>query len=276
VANDDDIEPALARYLEEIVAILHGEMADELVGVYLHGSLAMGAYDPGRSDVDVLAVCAEPLPRPRRAALGRALDALLRPPGVELEFSLVTRAAIASAAAPPFEVHVTTHEERSVVDGADRPGDEDLVLHFAMTRARGRSLAGPEPGKLFPEPDRRRLIEGFLADLGWGREEGAAAGEGHHEPEFAWIAYRVLNAARSWRYLETGELGSKVEGAEWVQERSDRPEDGALVAAAVAFQHGEPVLQPSSADVEAFVGRIEALLGAEAGARPDRVAPTEP
>ena len=60
----------------------------------------------------------------------------------------------ARSAAPSFEVHVNTHEEPPVVDGADRPGDEDLVIHFAMARARGQVLIGPEPGELF-----RRRIE---------------------------------------------------------------------------------------------------------------------
>src|SRR5207244_2123888 len=120
---------------------------------------------------------------------------------------------------PPFEVHVGTHDERAVVDGHGRPGDEDMVVHLAMTRARGRALVGPPPVDLIPEQDRRWLIQAILSDFRWSREAGAAGWQGHHSPEFASIAYRVLNAARSWRYLETGELGSKMEGAEWARHR---------------------------------------------------------
>ena len=69
-------------------------------------------------------VCAEPLHRERRMVLGEALAVIPTPPsGGDLEFSLVTEAAVrARSAAPSFEVHVNTHEEPFVVYGSDRPG----------------------------------------------------------------------------------------------------------------------------------------------------------
>ncbi len=257
------IDPRVKDYLDRVVEALRSDLGDDLVGVYLHGSLAMGAFDLGRSDVDIVAVCARELPEARRLDVGRHLDALPRPaPGLELEFSLVTaEAAGTPVAEPPFEVHVTTHDRPSVVDGHGGGGDRDLVVHFAMIRARGRALEGPDPADLFPEPDRRQLIAGFLHDMRWCRETGAAAWEGHHEPEFAWIAYRILNAARSWRYLETGALGSKVEGAEWLRANpSVSPGDVALVDVSLVFQHGGPAEQPPLTAVEDFVTRIESSL----------------
>jgi nucleotidyltransferase-like protein len=208
------LDPDLRSYLDRVVSILQDRLGAELIGVYLHGSLAMGAFDPGRSDVDVLAVCAAPLSRERSMAVGEALAAIPRPTsGGDLESSLVTEPAVRTpSGAPSFEVHVSTHEEPSVVDGHDRPGDEDLVIHFAMARARGRALVGPEPIELFPEPERASLIRAFLSDIDRARGHGAAGWEGHRMPEFASMAYRVLNAARSWRYLESGDLGSKGRG----------------------------------------------------------------
>ena len=47
-------------YLDQVVSALTIHVGAELIGVYLHGSLAMGAFHPGRSDIDILAVCAEP------------------------------------------------------------------------------------------------------------------------------------------------------------------------------------------------------------------------
>lgn len=155
-----DVDAEVGAYLGRVVSTLHDRLGPDLVGMYLHGSLAMGAFHPGRSDIDVLAVCAAELPHVRRTALGRMLAAIpLTPSGGDLEFSLVTEAVVrAPSAVPSFEVHVSTHQEPSVVDGSDRPGDRDLVIHFAMARARGRALMGPEPDELFPEPDRGSLI----------------------------------------------------------------------------------------------------------------------
>lgn len=259
------IDPDIQAYLDRVVAALKEELGAGLVGVCLHGSLAMGAFVPGRSDIDVLAVCGDPLSSQHSRATGAVLDAIPRPRSAgELEFSLVTEAEAREASAKPaFEVHVSTHEVDSVVDGHDRPGDEDLVIHFAMARARGRALLGPEPNDLFPEPDRPSLVRAFLSDLELARRHGAAWWEGHDMPELTSIAYRVLNAARSWRYLETGELGSKVEGAAWLGHAHPSPNVRTLLDAALAFQRGQVPPLPEGRMVESFVDKVEAMLRRE-------------
>jgi hypothetical protein len=79
-------------------------------------------------------------------------------------------------------------------------------------------------------------------------------------PELASMAYRVLNAARTGRYVETGEVGSKIEGAVWARERGKDQGDVALIDAALAYQLGGTPDAPDDAAVEAFVGRVEAML----------------
>lgn len=256
------VHPEIQSYIDRVVSTLRDHLGVELTGVYLHGSLAMGAFDPGRSDIDILAVCAAPLDHERGMRLGEALAAIPTPPsGGDLEFSLVTEAAVrARSAVPSFEVHVNTHEKPFVVDGSYRPGDQDLVIHFAMARARGRALSGPEPRELFLEPDRASLIRAFLSDIQWADEEGPAAWEGHHRPELASMAYLVLNAARCWRYLETGELGSKVDGAAWLERRDPDPDTRALLKAALAYQRGGTPDRPDERTVHTFVDRVEAML----------------
>jgi streptomycin 3"-adenylyltransferase len=255
-------DPEVQLYLDRVVSTLRDHLGAELVGAYLHGSLAMGGFNPGRSDVDILAVCTGSLSRERRMGVGRALAAIPRPSsGGDLELTLVTKAvARTPSAAPSFEVRVSTHEEPSVVDGADRPSDEYLVIHFAIVQARGHVLIGPAPGGVFAAPDRASLIRAFLSDIEWAGESGAAGWEGHHMPEFASMSYRVLNAARSWRYLESGDLGSKVEGAAWVERRDPDPDIHALLDAALAFHQGDTPDRPDERTVNAFVDRVEAML----------------
>jgi hypothetical protein len=84
-------------------------------------------------------------------------------------------------------------------------------------------------------------------------------------PELSSMAYRVLNAARSWRYLETGDLGSKLEGAAWLELRAPNPDVHAVVGAAIAFQRGEVPRRPDGPMVDAFVDRVEAMLREEIG-----------
>jgi aminoglycoside adenylyltransferase-like protein len=255
-------DPEVQLYLDRVVSTLREHLGAELVGVYLHGSLAMGAFDPGRSDVDIVAACTGALSPSRRMRLGEALAAIPRPAtGGDLELSVVTTSAVQTpSAAPSFEIHVHTEDEQPLVDGAERSGDEDLVVHFAMARARGQVLFGPEPGELFAAPERASLIRAFLSDMEWARESGAAGWEGHHMPDLASMAYRVLNAARSWRYLATGDLSSKVEGAMWVKRMDPDPDLHRLLDAALAFQRGDVTDRPDDQVVNAFVDRVEGML----------------
>ena len=92
-------------------------------------------------------------------------------------------------------------------------------------------------------------------------------------PELASMAYQVLNAARSWRYLETGELGSKVEGAAWLERRDPDPDTRVLLDAALRFQRGGTPDHPDERMVSSFVARVEAMLR---GAVAESAAPPGP
>jgi Nucleotidyltransferase domain. len=48
--------------LDEIVKSYYGILKDNLVGIYLHGSLALGCFNPKVSDIDFLIVVRDKLP----------------------------------------------------------------------------------------------------------------------------------------------------------------------------------------------------------------------
>ena len=79
-------------------------------------------------------------------------------------------------------------------------------------------------------------------------------------PEVASMAYQVLNAARCWRYLESGELGSKVEGAALLERRYLDPDIRALLDTALAYQRGGTPNLPDERTMSRFVERVEAML----------------
>jgi hypothetical protein len=193
----------LARSVSSVTERLFAFLGDRIMGIYLHGSAAMDAFVPSRSDVDVLVVTHAPIsPGAKRGIAGDLSKTSLPCPGVGLELSIVTEQALrTTSGAPPFELHLDTQEDR-VVDGAGRNGDADLVAHFAMTRARGMALLGPPPAEVFPPVDRTRLIRTFVDDLTWGIDNGRGG-------------YAVLNSCRALRYAREGVLGSKPEGGEW-------------------------------------------------------------
>jgi hypothetical protein len=198
----------LASYADEVVRRLSC-LGDNLVGIYLHGSAAMNAFIPSRSDVDLLVVTDGPVDRPTRLRIADALSERALPcPGVGLEVSIVQRRSVSLPSdVLPFELILDSHEGHAmrVVHGEEREGDPDLVAHVAMARAHGLALTGPDPRELFPAPDRSALLRHFVDDLGWAIEHAQGG-------------YAVLNACRALRFSRDGTLCSKLEGGAWALE----------------------------------------------------------
>jgi hypothetical protein len=232
------VDPALAAYLRKVAAALARALGPTLVGLYLHGSGALGGWSAERSDVDLLGVVARRLGRrAKQVAAARLLHPALACPAERgLELSLVAAAVTAAPPRrPPFELHVTT--EPPVAGPLDGPGavDPDLLLYFAVCRRSGVAVSGPPPAEVFAEPPRAWLLEQAARELRW-----ALANRG--------FTYRVLTACRAWRLLEDGELCSKLAGGEWARRRVADP---ALVDAALAAQRGLAPVPDAAADLAA-------------------------
>ena len=89
----EDVRPLLDRVVAGFRAIL----ADNLVGIYLHGSLAMGEFNPLTSDVDLLVVVRDPLDLDAKRALS-TLTLELAPDGTAEGAGTQRRAAARHAA----------------------------------------------------------------------------------------------------------------------------------------------------------------------------------
>jgi streptomycin 3"-adenylyltransferase len=214
----------LNAYLEKLAHRISTVLGDSLVAIYLHGTAAMDAFVPSRSDVDVLCITRGPLSPSQKRHLAEALSEESLPcPGVGLEMSVVTAAQAHSPSDPPrFELHIATEENR-VVDGAGRGGNLDLIVEFAMTRARGVALVGPPPTDVIAPVDRAALLGAMAEDLRWALETDRAG-------------YAVLNACRCLRFLREGTLSSKLEAGEWAIQAGVG--DANLIGAALDRQRG--------------------------------------
>ena len=176
------------------IEVVCRRMLPGLVGVYLHGSAALGGFTSA-SDLDVLVIADGPIPI---AAVGKSLLGAVA--GFPLELSIVTSAAAAAPASPyPFVVHVAS-PDRILTD--DSNGDTDLIAHYAVCRVSGVALSGPAPAEVIGPVDRHRLLVYLAHELQWGLDHGDQR-------------YAVLNACRAAAYADTGLLLSKVSGGQW-------------------------------------------------------------
>jgi predicted nucleotidyltransferase len=184
------IPSELAPYLERLVEVLTAEAPIE--AVFLVGSAAVGGYEHGRSDVDVVAVTTRSLSLSERRALAAAV-ADLPVPARKLELVVYPHGS------DRWELNLNSGEHVGV--DADAEPSFWFVLDRAIAEQHAVPLAGPPWGELFtPEP--AEAIEAALAEV--------AAFDGWDEP--ARDAELAAVRAQVWR--ETGRWVSKREAAE--------------------------------------------------------------
>jgi hypothetical protein len=210
----------LDGYLAELTRRLRGVLGDDLLGVYAGGSYALGAYEPGRSDIDVTAVAAGALTAATRGAIVERLrhEALPCPArGLELVvYPLAT--AHSGGGEPGFELNLNTGAEMGFrVD--EEPGEIEgfwFAIDRAILREHGVALSGPAAADLFAPIPRATLLLLLQESIRWHRDSDVPLGSD-----------TVLNTCRALRFATEGTWSSKREAGVWV---TDEP----IVRAALA------------------------------------------
>jgi streptomycin 3"-adenylyltransferase len=195
--------PAQAR---DVAVQLRGLLGADLVGVYLHGSFALGCGNPSRSDLDLLVVTRRALTAKERDAFEDLPAGSYEKPGWPrpLELSSLTLDQLRPWRHPtPYDVHLTT---RGVVGPGEDP---DLAAHITVLRRAGVAVDGPPPAEVFPEVPRADYEDSLRRDFEWSLASA---------PKYR--RYAVLSLARIWASLaERDRLHTKETGAVWALER---------------------------------------------------------
>lgn len=118
----------------------------DLEAVILHGSLVLGGYVPGKSDVDLLAVVGRPLGDSKRIELQELVLRLWRDAPSGLDWRVVTRKVAANPSrAPAMELYVGLHAGHDPEIESCVEAEPDLTVELSMARLHGRSLVGAAP-----------------------------------------------------------------------------------------------------------------------------------
>ena len=200
------------QLLKQITAGYQKILGGNLIGIYLHGSMAFGCYDRRVSDIDFIAAVHTPPNEEERIALIRlllSLDQDAPPKGFEM--SVVLGEYCRKFVYPtPYELHFSnSYREEAAADPHTfcrrmRGTDRDLAAHFTVIRAVGQTLCGEPIDTLFCEVPRRAYIDSLLHDV------GNAAVEIADDP-----VYMTLNLCRVLAYLRDCTVLSKRGGGEW-------------------------------------------------------------
>jgi hypothetical protein len=216
-------------YLAALAGRAREVLGERLVGVYAGGSLALGAYEHGRSDLDVVLVVDARLSRETKEALVAALRHESLPcPARGLELVVYTRAvATSGGVGADFELNLNTGQ--AMPFRADFAFDPEVGSHWfaidrAIIRERGLAVTGPPTRDVFAQIPRSLLLPVVVESLRW-HEGGEALGDD-----------AVLNACRALRYARTGSWTSKPEAGRWALEHGVG--DAATIEAAFATREG--------------------------------------
>jgi predicted nucleotidyltransferase len=201
--------------LDRLTGDLRRILGQALVGIYAHGSYALGCFNPSLSDLDVLVVTASPLAPAQRRALEQAIAAY---PHLEIHF--LSRSGLEPWRHPaPYDLHFGS--ERVVGPGVDH----DLAAHFTVARRAGVALAGPPPVEIFPEVPWADYEDSLRRDLAVCGEDGGGI-------------YAVLSPARIWATLTERVVHSKVSGATWALQRAPESFRPLIVTALENYRSG--------------------------------------
>lgn len=242
------VDLAARRYLADLVSAARDVLGDDLVGAYAGGSLALDAYEPGRSDIDVALVTEDRIPDEHKRRLVARLRHEVSPcPARGLELVAYRRAVAASGNPHPgFELELNTGASmvfRATYHWQDRP-DSDGRFWYGLDRSilhqSGLQLDGPPAAEMFadlaPADVRHLLVEA----LTWWLARPLASADD-----------AVLGACRSLVKIRDGVWLSKVAAGRRLADTGHEP---ALIARCIAARRGDAL--PDTAEACAFQRRV--------------------
>jgi hypothetical protein len=205
--------PDINTVLNRLLSGLQSTLGDHFLGLYLHGSLASGDFDPASSDIDFVVVTTGKLPEELIPALEalhmRLLDSGL-PWAAKLEGTYFPQQALRHYT-PSAALYPSVNEMRFYMGSHG----SDWVIQSHIVREHGIVLAGPAARDLIDPvaPDQLRRATRSLLREWWAPMLRDTARLRSDEYQ----AYAILTMCRALYTLETGAVASKPAAARWAQ-----------------------------------------------------------
>lgn len=198
--------------LNDIVDQSKQIFGEELIGIYLHGSMAMGCFNPDKSDIDLIIVIRDGISDTQKLQfMNRIVDINKTAPSKGIELSIVKEKYCKQFVYPtPFELHFSNaHLQWFQENPADyirkmNGEDKDLAAHFKIIKSYGMVLYGAEINDIFGDVPRNDYIDSIWNDIEGAREDIL------NDP-----IYIILNLCRVAAFLKSDLVLSKKQGGEW-------------------------------------------------------------
>ena len=187
-------------------------LKDNLVGVYLHGSVAMNCFNMNSSDIDFLVVVQKPISITTKKKIIKLLLDLSDKYKISkgFEMSIVLERYTRNFVYPtPFLLHYSKDCEQKYRNNEidyknTEHQDPDLAAHFTVVKSRGICIYGKQIDQVFGDVPREDYINSLIYDVADAQESIS------DNP-----VYYILNLCRIVQFLETNKVTSKLEGGKW-------------------------------------------------------------
>ncbi|MER3555417.1 MAG: hypothetical protein C4331_14030 [Meiothermus sp.] len=245
--------PDVQEIIETLVRQIKSVLADNLEGLYLKGSLALGDFNPETSDVDLLVITKELVSGEdftRLAAMHEQIQRLPNRYTNDVELAYIPLHAILN------------FRPRREYPALERGAGEKLkwkalganwVLEFWTVRERGVRLFGPDPKGLIPPISKGEMVAATRQVL---REDWLEWVNTWDNPDWRTHAgemrFVVETMCRVLYTVAQGELSSKPKAVRWAQETLQEPWRS-LIAQSQSWNAGGVLDKATVAQVEAFV-----------------------
>lgn len=220
------------RILAQIQTQYFKILGNNLVGIYVHGSIAFDCFNPACSDIDFLVVVCDEPTLDEKIALIRVLHELdADAPQKGFEMSVVLLEDCQKFRHPtPFSLHFSNaHKTRAFTDPAEycrtmNGVDPDLAAHFTVIRAVGIVLYGAPIEDVFAPVPKQAYIDSIYGDV-------CDAETDIYDNS----VYIILNLCRVLAYLRDEAVLSKAQGGEWGIQNLPNEWHGLLHAATESY-----------------------------------------
>ena len=246
--------------LDDFILSSKNILCGNLIGIYLHGSLAMGCYHERNSDIDLLVVVKDDISREiKRQYMDMVVALNGKAPSKGIELSVVKETVCRPFVYPtPFELHFSAaHLNWYLSDPEDyiekmNGTDKDLAAHFTILYHRGKTLCGKEIKSVFSEVSRADYMDSIWLDVKNAKEDIMND-----------TMYVILNLCRVLAYKEEQLILSKQEGGEWALRHLSCPQHKKMVCLALEEYESGSAMPAARADAVSFAEYMLKRIGGE-------------
>lgn len=206
--------PDIKNFIFDLSYGIKGVISNNFAGFYLHGSLAMGGFNPISSDIDVLVVTNKSIGIEEKRILTKYFLNYSNSP-YPLEISFLNKEQLMEWKHPcPFDFHYSEFwrkwYENELLNGTykfingDIKKDTDLAAHITIINQRGVCIEGEPINEVFPLVPKTDYISSIIGDY------QECLDNIEEDP-----IYCSLNLIRVFWYLKEEVISSKLEAGNW-------------------------------------------------------------